>query len=764
MFRANKLPLLVLTLFTLTAFFQIAIASDRWVDPSELAGHVYKEPPSKEKMDKWLEERTERHACMQKSALIESKFDTKAPLIITEPTPNQYDYDVLYYRIDIQISLTFGTVNGYVDVFSRASKDDLTYADLNLTDQLTVTDARLDGVSQSFSQGGDILTISFDDPLDEGDEFTLRVYYNGQPDYSNLDGMDFYQFNGRAVCYTNCEPWGARNWWPCKDFPMDKPDSADIVITYPTTYGGYDMDLVSNGLMVSETVNGSYTTTHWHSSHPITTYLVALVLTDFNRYDQSWEYEPGEYMPVEHNYYAGTSPSNPYYSTYYMIQYTIPSLDAMTHYWGMYPFVDEKYGHMHYGWGGAMEHQTSTSIGFSFNQEYVIPHELSHQWAGDQVTCSPFNHMWLNEGFASYSEVLYFEYNYGIETAKTWLNGQKHLNAGTPYVENLQTDNVFDGTTVYDKGSWLVHMLRHQMGDSVFFPAMQYYFHDSEFAGKAASTDDLNSVLSDFYGEDMSWFFDAWVYQSGQPNYQYSYVYEEDTENGGYIVDFYLEQVNEDGEFPMWVEIEAHSGTWDTLFTVWNEFAGDPYQFHFPYAPDEFVIDPDDKILKSTPVEVPWSMHIQTSSLPDIIVDQPVSITLEAVAGTAPYTWEKFLGQLPYPLSLNSETGEISGTPTHVRDYYFRIRCTDSSVPANEDERVFIWSVINEPYDIGDCDHSGLIDIDDIVFLIDYLFQGGPAPDPLELGDTDCSGGIDIDDVVYLIEYVFQSGPAPCEG
>ncbi len=764
MFKANSKLILTLTLFTLVSFATAALAYETWVDPSETPGHTYKEPPSKEQIEQWLKDRNERHACKQKSSLVAEKFDPLNPLVITEPTPNQYDYDVRYYKIDIEINLGGETVDGYVDMYALATRDNLTYVDLNLSDQLNVTDTRLDGVSQSFTHGGDILAVNFTTPLNDGDLFTVRVYYNGTPNYSNLDGMDFYTFNGRKVCYTNCEPWGARNWWPCKDFPMDKPDSADIIITYPTTYGGYSMDLISNGTLVSETVNGSQTTTHWHSSHPITTYLVALVLTDFSRYNQQWEYETGQFMPVEHNYFPGVPPSATWGSTYYMVQYTIPSLDALSHYWGMYPFVNEKYGHMHYGWGGAMEHQTSTSIGPYFNTEYVIAHELGHQWAGDEVTCSPFNHMWLNEGFASYSEVLYFEYQYGDVTAKQWLNGQKHLGAGSPYVENLQTDNIFDGTTVYDKGSWLVHMLRHQMGDSLFFPAMQYYFADSEFSGRAANTNDLNSVVSDFYGEDMSWFFDAWVYQDGNPVYKYSYVTEEDTENGGYIVDFFLEQNNEDGVFPMWVEIEAYSGVWDTLFRVWNKYAGDPYTFHFPYDPEGFVIDPDDKILKANPQEVPWAMHIQTGSIPDAVVGEPFSFSLEAVAGVEPYTWQKILGQLPYPLTLNTSTGEISGTPSFVGSYYFKVRCTDSDSPAKVDERGYVMNIIDPPFVIGDVNTSGAIDIDDIVFLITYVFQGGPAPDPEHLGDVNCTGAIDIDDIVYLIAYVFQGGPAPCDG
>jgi hypothetical protein len=408
-----------------------------------------------------------------------------------------------------------------------------------------------------------------------------------------------------------------------------------------------------------------------------------------------------------------------------------------------------------------MEHQTSTSISPYFDAEYVIPHELGHQWAGDNVTCSPVNHMWLNEGFASYSEVLYFEFQYGPETAKSWLGSQRHLSAGSPYVENLETDDVFDGETVYDKGSWLVHMLRHQMGDEMFFTAMDDYFHTSEYAGGSANTEQLSDFLSQYYGSDLSWFFDAWVYQEGQPNYKYSYRSEADPEKSGYQVDFFLAQQNLDGIFPMNVEIAAYAGDFDTLMRVWNGSIGDYYQFHFPNPPDSFIVDPDDKILR-TAGQVPFTMHISVADVPDCYYGVPFSFTFSAVGGTPPYTWQKTLGQFPYGLTLNQSTGELSGTPGWKAEYYFKIKCTDSSVPALTEERTYTVIVTDPIPESGDCDGSGEIDIDDIIFLINYVFAGGPAPNPLSVGDVNCSSFIDIDDIVYLINYVFGGGPAPC--
>jgi hypothetical protein len=305
-------------------------------------------------------------------------------------------------------------------------------------------------------------------------------------------------------------------------------------------------------------------------------------------------------------------------------------------------------------------------------------------------------------------------------------------------------------------------MLRHQMGDSLFFPAMQYYFHESEFAGKSACSEDLCSVLSEFYGSDMSWFFDSWVYQEGQPNYRYFYEYEPESSRDGYRVLFFLEQENMDGIFPMNVEIEVFAGDFDTLYRVWHSYEADLYEFHLPYPPDSFKVDPEEKILRSAG-EIAPAMRIVTGGVPDATVGEPYSFAFEAMWGVPDYEWSRLLGQFPSGLTLNENTGELSGTPTWKADYFFRLRCTDSDSPENVDVRDFMMRVIDPPPMCGDCDGSGEIDVEDVVFLVNFIFTEGPPPDPMEIGDVDDSGSVDIDDVVYLVMYLFMDGPPPIQ-
>jgi aminopeptidase N len=712
-------------------------------------------------MQKMIDERVEKHACMQRAREWEEKLsETGSRTSLWYPTENMYDYDVLFYKIDIEVVLDSEWVGGYVEMTAKSLVEGLNYVDLTLMTDLEVTAVRRNGYSLGFSHSVELLTVNLGSYFNPGDEFTIKIEYNGHPPYPY--GMFFKEYDGHPVCYTSCEPFGARSWWPCKDFTFDKADSAEIIVKHPAFFGPKDIDCISNGILLSKVGGGTYFTSHWFEKYPITTYLVSLSISDYRTVVQHWEYAPGENMRVEHNYFPGKPPDDMSGSTYYMVNYTLPSLDALSYYFGLYPFWDEKYGHSHWTGGGAMEHQTSTTIGPNFNTEWVIVHELGHQWAGDIVTCETFNHIWLNEGFASYTEVLHYEYHYGWSYAHSWLMTQERINVGTPYIENIETDPIFHTATVYDKGSWLAHMLRRQMGDALFFPAMQDFYQTSEFYGGSATSEDLCEHLSQYYGSDMSWFFDAWVYQNGQPNYKYSYTYQPDGAGRGQLVTFFLEQQNVDGVFPMNVEIMAHMGGSDTTLTVWNDDEIDVYQFVLPYAPTYFEIDPDDNILK-TVEQVSFAMRIAVGDLPDAFLDWPYSFIFTAIGGVPGYVWEHVGGQLPDGLTFNETTGELSGTPASHGDYSFTIRCTDSDSPANVEEREFSISVRELIFTRGDCDDSGGIDIDDVVFLINYIFAGGPAPNPIDAGDADCSGEVDIDDATYLIAYIFSGGPPPPE-
>jgi|GEM_PF-247686 len=643
--------------------------------------------PTEDEWQEMLDSREDRHACKQKTAKALNDYKYSRLALYPNPTSNQLKVDMLYYEINLELNFSSMTISGFCESLIKAVYDGVDAVDFNLTNNsgnLSVYNVYLNGNPISnYNHSGDLLTVYLGQVFNNGDQFTIRVEYGGYPGFDGTDGLKFYSDWGVQIAYTNCEPWGARLWWPCKDHPYDKPDSIDVVITHPSSY-----TLVSNGVMRSSVSNGDGTyTTHWHEDYPIATYLVQIGCTDYTLYTDSWEYETGQSMPIYNYSYPGVPSSSGYYSTYYMRTYTKPSLEALSYYFTLYPFVDEKYGHNHYGWGGAMEHQTLTSISAYFNSEYVIAHELAHQWAGDKITCENFHHMWLNEGFASYAEPLYFKYHYGYSYYKSWLESQKHLDAGTPYVEDIVNDNMFDNATVYDKGSWVVYMLHMVLGDSLFFEAMDNYFNHPLLAWGGAVTEDLEMACEEVYGSDLSWFFNQWIYVPGNPNYSYSYMDEPDSVNGGYDAFLLLRQEQEGPVFQMPVDMRVFAGGWDTAFTVFNSQRGQVWEIDVPNPIDSMWVDRDEKILRTVEYDPDFSLSILAEKEVDTAyIGQPYYAEYTAVAGVPPYSWRRVTGQFPYGLTFHNEsTAYLEGTPTWASAFLFTLEVTDSDTPQNAD-------------------------------------------------------------------------------
>ncbi len=403
-----------------------------------------------------------------------------------------------------------------------------------------------------------------------------------------------------------------------------------------------------------------------------------------------------------------------------------------------------------------MEHQTCVFYLPTFYDDWVIAHENGHQWFGDMLSASTFNHIWLKEGFASYSEAIFFESYYGSASAYlSWMLTQKYLGPGTVYVENLQTDDIFDPNLTYDKGSWVVHQLRGVLGDTTFFRVMREYT-DSPYKYKSLTTEEFSAFVSSRVGADMNWFFQEWIYGDGHPDYRISWHCQPDT-SGGFNLYYFIWQTQTGPttfKMPIRTQFVTTAGTVDTV--IWNDSKEQLYRLHFADSVTNVLFDPQEWILRTVEV-VPFGMRMLSLAPPMGRVGTPYNWQLEAVGGTPPYTWSQIGGDIPYGLNLNSE-GTVTGTPTYASTYYYTLQVADAAASPLTQTRDFIHVI---GVQIGDANNDGHVDISDAVFLIAYIFSGGPAPNPLTRGDADCSGFIDISDVVYLIAYIFSGGPAP---
>ncbi len=672
---------------------------------------------------------------------------------------NQSDYDIKYYGVHVSLDFATETIEGAIDYQFASLVPSLSSLDLNLVDQLTVDSVFVGGTPAAFSHAFDLLAISLPAALPGGQEATMTVFYHGPPlhlgGYAS-GGMDFALHNGYQICWTSVEPFNARNWWPCKDTPSDKADSLDLWIECPD-----NMYAASNGTLV-EVVPAApgREIYHWKHRYPITTYLVALSVASFNVNSKTWNWN-GYSMPV----FAYNLP-NAWSTITCYDTLTIPVLNHFSDAYGVYPFVNEKLGNADCGTWGTMEHQTcSFHDPFSgYSKEYLVIHENAHQWWGDMITCKTFHDVWLNEGFGTYSEAIFYESEFNSE--QVYLDYMQLLKwvpySGTVYVENPEVDVIFDPETSYDKGAWIVHMLRGVLGNEDFFQFIKDW-GASSFRYGSATTADLSQFCSDWTGKDMDWFFQQWIFQYSCPIYDYSWICQPDTLASGYHLFLRVEQTQthyKPYKMPVRMEFVTTGGQVDT--TLWNNVSDQFYQLHFADSVISVAFDPDEWILRvANPV--PMGTYVP-NICPDAVLGEEYYYEIPVFGGTAPHTWTLLGGDVPYGMTYSAgESFILSGTPTYAATYYLSIRVVDSSVPPNITDRSVAITVLEPQDQCGDADGSGQTSISDAVFIINYIFAGGPAPAG-GTADVDCSGTVSIGDAVYLINYIFGGGPAPCAG
>ncbi|CUT05751.1 Por secretion system C-terminal sorting domain-containing protein [Candidatus Kryptobacter tengchongensis] len=287
---------------------------------------------------------------------------------------------------------------------------------------------------------------------------------------------------------------------------------------------------------------------------------------------------------------------------------------------GEYPF--EKYGMVAvypFRYGG-MEHQTMTTIHRRWldgNFEGGIAHELAHQWWGDLVTCENWAEIWLNEGFASYSDALYTEYKYGVEIFRTklksWARAYFLEDSALRYpIYNPPPAKLF-GTAVYYKGAWVLHMLRNLIGDSLFFQVLKEW--GRRYAYGTGTTQGFINVVNDITGRDYSWFFEQWVYDSGYPVLDFSIT---SIDQDNLKLSLQLRQIQKNARiFKFPIDVRIRNQNFDTLLTLWTYTADTIYIITLGGSVSsgniEIQVDPDEKILKNilsvTYVQSPLSLN-----------------------------------------------------------------------------------------------------------------------------------------------------------
>jgi aminopeptidase N len=509
--------------------------------------------------------------------------------------PGDSRFDVKYYKLDLKINQILQRISGNVRIDAMADTNNVNSIFVDLATSLIVDSIKMNNNLLPFTRSSDKIFINLNSSFNKGQKFSITIYYNGAPSTSGFGSFTFgTRQGGNPSIFTLSQPYGTKDWWPCKDTPGDKADSADIWFTVSNP-----LKAVSNGKLISVVNNGDGTSTYkWKVSYPIAQYLISLAASDFVQYDNYYRYALNDSMAINHFIY----PENFNISIRNLLDLTPQIMQVFAQRFGEYPFIREKYGHAEFGWSGGMEHQTCSSMGFW--SDWIIAHELAHQWYGDAITCKDWNNIWLNEGFATYSEGLWAEAKQGTQAYNSFINGKMGIAksaVGSVYVTDISSvGSIFNYARTYAKGAIILHMLRGIVGDSVFFNILRTYTYHPTVSYGVAVTEDFQQIAEDVSGMDLDYFFNQWIYGENYPKYMVGWSTNQVSDTLTFLNVQINQQTNSNPTFftmPIQMLVKRF-GLSDTTVILFNNQQNQTFQVSIRGAITEVQFDPNNWILK----------------------------------------------------------------------------------------------------------------------------------------------------------------------
>ena len=559
------------------------------------------------------------------------------------PSAVGLEYDLKFHRLLFTVDPAIRWIQGSVASYFTWNDNDHSVMTFDLSDSLEITAIRYHGaLIENFTRAHNVLTIPIPESPNTPHLDSIMVDYQGVPPETGFGSFSLGEHNNVPVLYTLSEPYGASDWWPCKQNLNDKIDSVLIQVTTPPEYSA-----AANGMLVGELLCEDKHVMQWSHHHPIAAYLIGIAVTNYAVYSDYVPLENDDSIQILNYVYPETLAE-----TQSKTPGIIEPFQLYNQLFGLYPFADERYGHAQWNWGGGMEHQTMSFMG-GFGHDLMV-HELAHQWFGDYITCGSWQDIWLNEGFATYLTGLTYEHLLGgiywEPFKRLSIKRVMHEPGGSVFCRDTSDVNrIFDARLSYSKGAMVLHMLRWEIGDEVFFEALREYLHDPALAHGYAVTHDLMVHCEAAADTSLTEFFADWIYGEGYPLYEINYYQDE---NGRLDLSLFQDQSDPSVDFfemdvPVRVWGREAQGNQNVTYRLKHTYSGQVYHLDPGFTVDSVQFDPDRWICTADPVvisgveDIPLKpairvypnpssgfIHIQYTGIPD-----PLHLTIYDLNG-----------------------------------------------------------------------------------------------------------------------------------
>ncbi len=504
--------------------------------------------------------------------------------LLADNYPRDWNVDVKHYRFQILLNDANDQIEGKALIVVYFKENTISFVlDLvNSTDGkgMKISLLKVKGMEAEYTHENNKLTITPKTSFIKGSTAEIEIEYSGVP----IDGLVISENKyGERTFFGDNYPTRGRNWLPCVDHPSDKA-TVEWVVIAPEKYS-----VVGNGLKTEESLlDDGNKLTRWKQSISISTKIMVIGVARFaversgmvkNIAIESWVYpqnrEDGfyDYFPAVEivRFYDSFIGEYPYEK--------LANVQSKTRYGGM-----ENASNIFYSEGSVTGKRTINNL---------LAHEIAHQWFGNSVTEKSWHHAWLSEGITSYYTHLYVEYSKGVDAKREGMKKDRtniinyYKKNPHPIVYTEVTDYIkMLNTNTYQKGSWVMNMLRRKIGDDAFYTGFRTYYN--RFRDDNALTDDLKNVMEEVSGEELDVFFDQWVYKEGHPELDITWSYNKSKKT----VELSILQKQE-----MLFNFDIDFKIGDQIQTVSVESKKTSFSFDTEVLPSEIIVDPETWLL-----------------------------------------------------------------------------------------------------------------------------------------------------------------------